>query len=313
MRKTELNNPICKRESFGRRFMKKMRFLKNPILLYAGLSMLITCVSYIWAFYIAFATSLKTINAFLDDFLGWPEKPVIENYLRAFVNLYIMVQTDMGQQKIPFIELLKNSVLLSTIPVVVTVTSRAMVAYVVTKYKRFKFNKVLHFFVVFVIVFPSAGSLGASINFLKELGFYDSYWALLWGNIGFADGSFLMWAGAWRGVSSEYMEAAKIDGAGHWKIFWSVMFPMIRVQYFIFLALNFITEWGDYNRVLTTMPSYSNLALGLWKFQFSTTNIISWPPVQMAAVILVSIPCIIIFLILEPHLEGNITTGGLKG
>ena len=312
MHKTE-SLKFRKRELRKKRFLNYISYFKNPFVIIVGLYIGFACISYIGAFYMAIITSLKSLNNFSDDLLGFPRKLMYENYLRAFANLYIMQQTDMGSRRVTFFELLKNSVMISTLPVFFTVFSRALVAYVVAKYQKFRFNKVLHFFVVFVIVFPSAGSLGATISFLKLMGLYDSYFALILGTIGFADSTFLMWYGAWKGIPTEYMEAARIDGAGHWQTYFSVMFPMIRVQFLIFLALNFIDYWNDYSRSLTTMPSYPNLALGLWKFQFSTTNIISWPPVQMAAVVLVALPCIIVFLIVQPHLEGNIKSGGLKG
>ena len=56
-----------------------------------------------------------------------------------------------------------------------------------------------------------------------------------------------------------------------------------------------------------------NLALALYQFRENTINAISWPTYRLAACLIVAIPCIILYIIVEPIMVGNLTAGGLKG
>jgi len=172
---------------------------------------------------------------------------------------------------------------------------------------------VMHFIVVFSIVVPTIGSLGASLNFLRVMGYYDNLPLLLLGAFQFADSGMLIWYGVWRGIPGEYMEAARVDGAGHWRTLLTIMLPMVRVPLMILLVLGFIGYWNAYMIPFTQLPSKPTLALSLWYFQSSSDNEINSVPMQMAAAMIVSFPCIVLFLIFQRGMVGNLTAGGLKG
>lgn len=292
-----------------------VEFLKRPrnyFVLSLGIFLAVICISYLWMIYYGIITSLKSLNNFAEDMFGFPRNLVTYNYEVAWTRLFYRVPlAEGGYKKVYFPRLFLNTFLISVPPVIISLLTQCLVAYVCSKY-RFGFNKVLHLLVVFVFVMPSVNALGQKIMFLKAIGFYDNYWALLYGSIIFADYNFLIFYGAWKGIPSDYMEAAKIDGAGHWYIFWKVMFPLIRTQYLVLFFMGFIAKWKDYMQVMTTMPSWPVLSLALLSFQWDTTAIVSWPTVQMAASMIVGLPCILLYIVIQPILVGNLTMGGLK-
>ena len=301
-----------KRRQISTKIKCKFQCFKSPLVVICFIFLLIESFSLIYALLWAVMNSLKSINDFSENLFGFPRQIMFDNYAKVYNKLYYYVRNDAGYQKIYFPQLVLNTILYSVPTTIIYTFSMAMVAYVSVKY-RFWFNKVINTIVMFVVVFPGVASLGSRLQFLHRIGFYDNYWALLYGLICFADYNFLIWAGVFKGIPDDYIEAAKIDGAGHYQIMFQIVFPMARVQFAILLVLGFIGRWNDYQTALTTLPSMPNLALALYQFRENTINAISWPTYRLAACLIVAVPCIILYIIVEPIMVGNLTAGGLKG
>lgn len=300
-------------KKFGRQAKFRLKDLKSPLIAFMFLLLVFECFTLLYGLYWGFINSLKSINNFMEDPFGTPIKMMWNNYVKVYKYLYYQTWTDEGgYARVAFPTLLLNSILYATLPEFLSVLCYASVAYVVTKY-RFWFNKVMTTIVLFVIVFPDVGSIGASLTFLRDIGFYDNYLALLYGCIKFAGYQYLIWAGTWQGIDDGYIEAARLDGASELQIMIQIMFPLARVTFMIYLILGFISGWNNYNYPLITMPSMPNLAIALYQFERNSTNSISWPPYRMAATYITAVPCIILYCIVQPYLVGNITVGGIKG
>lgn len=285
---------------------------KSPLVIVSLLFLVIECFTLLFGLYWAIITSLKSINNFAEDVFGFPWDLKFNNYSMVYKRLYYQIVNEAGYKRIYFPGLFLNSILYATIPEFVGILTFASVSYVVSKF-RFAFNKVMTTIVLFVMICPQMGSIGSTITFLRSIGFYDNYYALLYGKIIFADYAFLIWMGTWKGVPSEYMEAAKMDGAGNLRTMLLIMFPLAKVTFAIYVVLGFISAWNNYSIPLITMPSMPNLALALYQFQENSINEISWPTYQMAAAVIVAIPSLVLYCIIEPYLVGNLTMGGIKG
>lgn len=272
----------------------------------------IVCLSYIYALYWGFITSLKDILNFNEDIFGFPQRIHFTNYVTAFRKLFVTIEAGAGRKRIMFPTLIVNSLVFAVAIASISMFSQVFVAYAATKY-RFWFNKVLHFCVVVTIVVPPVSSLGMTLQIAHAIGLYDNFLMFCFTSIGFANASFLVWAGVFKGISSEYMDAAKIDGAGHYRIMFSIMMPLARVPIMIIWLLTFIGYWNSYYTQYTILPSMPNLALALWYFQFDVGNEIAWPPIQIAASMMVAIPCLLLYFIFQRWFVGGITSGGLKG
>jgi multiple sugar transport system permease protein len=300
------------RVPFKDKFSRAARQLRSPFAIIMCLVIGLVCATFVYALVWGLLTSLKSNNNFSGDMFGLPVRLYFKNYATVMKNLYVTVGMKAGgNRRATFFELTYNSLLYSVTHAGVGIFSHAAVAYAVCKY-RFKFNKVMHFIVVFTIVVPIVGSLGAGLNYIRALGVYDNFWAHVYTCINFADAGFLIWYGIFKGISSEYMDAAKVDGAGHWRIMLTIMFPMARVPFMVFFVLNFISLWNSFQTQITTLPGMPNLARALWEFNSSNNNAITEIPVQIAAAMIVTFPCLVLFLIFNRWLVGNVTMGGLK-
>ena len=285
---------------------------KSPFVILMFVWLCVICFTYIYGIYWGVITSLKDILNYNDDIFGLPQRVMFSNYSIAFKHLYVTIEAGLGSRRVMFPELLFNSVVYAVVISSVSVFSQMLVAYAAAKY-QFAFNKVLHFCVVLSIVVPPIGSLGMTLQLSRILGIYDNFLMYAVSCIGFANSGFLIWYGVFKGISSEYMDAAKIDGAGHFRILITIMLPLARVPIMILWVLSFIGNWNSYTAQYTMLPSMPNLSLALWYFQFDLGNEISWPPMQIAASMVTAFPCLVLYFSFQKWFVGNLTSGGLKG
>ena len=116
---------------------------------------------------------------------------------------------------------------------------------------------------------------------------------------------------AFKGVSSGYMEAARIDGANEYTIFFRIMLPLIKGTFLALFLLDFIGMWNNYKLSLEYLPSYPVVAYGL--FRMKTMRVADNIPIQLAGCSLVIFPTLVLFIIFKEKLIGSLSIGGLKG
>lgn len=112
-------------------------------------------------------------------------------------------------------------------------------------------------------------------------------------------------------VPIELEEAAMLDGANRWQILWRVMLPLARPALVTLFLFTFIAEWNDLFKplVFTTRPRLRTVQLALASFQEQFTN--SWS-LMMAAVVISTIPIVVLFLFGQRQLIRGIATTGMK-
>ena len=109
------------------------------------------------------------------------------------------------------------------------------------------------------------------------------------------------------------VEAAKIDGANNLQIFIRVILPVIRNTLLTIMLIKFIDFWNDYQAPLLLWQSSPTVAYGLYWMSTTSENGMNFAPKRMTASMIVFFPIIIIFLLLQKRLLGNLTVGGIKG
>lgn len=122
--------------------------------------------------------------------------------------------------------------------------------------------------------------------------------------------SIWMLAGYFDGIPRELDEAAKVDGSGPMGALWNVVLPAARPGIVAVAIYSFMTSWGEvlFASVLTTGPTQT-LAVGLQ--QYSTSTNVYWNQI-MAASLVVSIPVVVAFLLLQRNFVAGLTAGAVK-
>lgn len=270
------------------------------------------CFSLLFALGWGVSISLKDIIDFTLDPMGLPSSLRFQNYVNAFKELNTEVAWGNGRRTVEFLELLFNSLLFVICTTSISTFTHLSCAYVAAKYPR-RVTKLMHGIVVFLLSFPLISSLGSGLTLLKATGIYNNrlLYFLYCGN--FLGTQFLIFYSAFKGVSSTYMEAAKLDGAGDSTIMFTIMIPMIKNLVLGLMLSGFIGQWQDWFTPMVYLPSYPTISYALYQFQFNTNNSVSSVPVQTAGCVIVAIPTLILFIIFRNKFIGNISFGGLKG
>jgi len=126
--------------------------------------------------------------------------------------------------------------------------------------------------------------------------------------------SIFVLTGFFRTIPSEIEDAAVVDGASDFGVFWHVAFPLAMPGLVTISIFNFLGVWNEYllALMLISSPSQTTLPLGLYSLRVQQEMTSDWTSL-FSGVVVAMIPSLIIFLILQRRLTGGLTTGALKG
>lgn len=179
---------------------------------------------------------------------------------------------------------------------------------------NFKYKNMWFAMVIATMMLPGAVTLIPTFMMWNKLGFVNSFVPLIapafFGGGGF--NVFLM-RQFFAGIPKELDEAAILDGATHWQIFYKIMLPLVKPAMMVVGFFTFMNTWNDFFGPLIYLndPSKQTLALGLLqlKGQFSS----QWN-IMMAASTLMTIPALVLFFFSQKYfIQGISLTSGSKG
>lgn len=176
---------------------------------------------------------------------------------------------------------------------------------------RFPGRNVLFALFLLMLMVPSQLFLLGQFELMKGLGLLNTLPALAIPGMFSAFGTFLM-RQAFLTMPKEYEEAARIDGAGTLRTFWSIMLPMARPMIAALAVLTSLYSWNDLLWPLIVTPTGNNrpLTVGLaaMQGQFGTDY-----PALMAGALICTAPLVIVFIVLQRQFFAGIASSGLKG
>jgi multiple sugar transport system permease protein len=138
---------------------------------------------------------------------------------------------------------------------------------------------------------------------LKELGLYDSYPGLVMPLLTDAAGVFIM-RQFFLSIHPSIEEAAKIDGAGIFRTYWSVVLPMARPAMITLAILSFQASWNDFSTILIAhqSPSLDTLTTGVGRLVSGELGAGSQYPLKLAAAMAMTIPVAIVFFVFQRYI-----------
>ena len=282
------------------------RLSKHPFMIFTFVFFIIYLASLFYVAFLGMINSLKELGDIYVNRFGLPKIWAFVNYIRAFTNLYV----DILPYRYYLPQLLLNSLIYSVGSVAISTCSTCACAYLFNKYKC-KLGNFLYGVYLVLMIIPIVGNVGSGLAFSQAIGTYDNLPFQFFSMITFTSNPLIFYA-AWSAVPNDYMEAAFVDGAGHWKTMIFIMWPMISVIFTIQCIMRFIPVWNDYMTPMVYLPSFPTAAYAL--FRFNGDNYFSGQiPLRMAAAMLLCVPCILLFVIFKKKMLGNLTLGGIKG
>lgn len=249
----------------------------------------------------AFLTSLKDRLEYIRDAVALPKDWLFSNYIRTFREL------SAGGKNI-FV-MFGNSLWLSILPPTINLFTAAMASYVMAHYK-FPGRGLIWAIMIFMMTLPIMGNSAATYKMYLRLGMYNSPLILL-RNITGLGGSLMMIA-AFTGISKTYAEAAFLDGAGHFTVFFRIMLPQAMGVILALWTMSFITSWNDYMTPIMYLPDYTPVTTGLYIYQKETERVLD-VPILFAGSLMVLIVPVVMFACFQDKFMSLSFGGGIKG
>jgi len=227
---------------------------------------------------------------------GLPVKLTFENYLQAW-------------ERGNFLLAFANSTLVALAVTAFQVVTSALAGYALARL-RFRGRQALLLIILATLVIPFQLLVIPIFLVLKWGHLINTYWALILPTAANGFGIFLM-RQYFQTVPIELEEAAALDGANRLQILWNLMIPLSRPALVTLFLFTFIGEWNDLFKplVFTTRPELRTIQLALAEFQEQFTN--NWP-LLMAAVVIATVPVVLLFLVGQKQFIRGIATTGIK-
>jgi multiple sugar transport system permease protein len=270
----------------------------KKVLSYAGMTLLalFRLAPFVWMVLVSLHPS-KTPIPTLD--LIVPKEPAWENYSKVLF-----------MPNLPVFRFFLNTVLVTLCVVFGQLLVSSLAAY---GFARFNFKGRDLTFALFLASMMFAGPVTQIPVYLivQKLGWLDTYAALIIPGVSSAFTVFLL-RQAFIAIPKELDEAAKIDGAGYFRIYWRVLLPLAKPSLATAAAFTFFGVWTDFfwPMLSTNSTEMRTLEVGLsiFKNSYGGTN---WP-LQMTAAVIVMMPLLIVFLFCQRYFVKGVMLGSIK-
>ena len=226
----------------------------------------------------------------------FPMNPTMGNYDKLFAK--------------PAFLWLFNIVFISAMAMILTCITAALAGYALGK-KRFYGRTILFTIIICAMALPKQVIVIPLAQVMKLLHMSDTLWAVILPTVGWPFGVFLMKQFS-ETIPNEILEAARVDGAGELKTFFSVVFPMIKPGIGALAIFTFVNTWNDYflQLVMLTSEEKWTLPLAIANMQGEMSSDFG---LIMAGAALASIPIIVVFIAFQKYFTQGIAMGAVKG
>ncbi|MDT0410311.1 MULTISPECIES: carbohydrate ABC transporter permease [unclassified Streptomyces] len=205
-----------------------------------------------------------------------------------------------------------NSVIVAVLVTVCNLVFCSMLGYALAKLDFFGRNKVFAL-VLAALMVPGNLMLLPMYVLMNKLDLLDSYAGLVLPFAAGAFGVFLM-RQFMQSIPDELLEAARMDGASEWYIFWRIVMPLVKPALATLGILTFLGSWNNFvwPLIATNDPDKYTLPVALATFANDPNKVAGSNGVLMAGSLLVVLPVLLVFLVLQRHFKPDLATAGLK-
>lgn len=203
-----------------------------------------------------------------------------------------------------------NTAYISVMTTLLTVTLCAMAAYGFAR-TDFRGRKALYGIVLAGIMVPPQVLIAPLFAEMLQLGLVDTYWGVILPQVAVPAMVFIL-VKFFEGVPRELEEAAFVDGAGRWRVFWTIVMPLSRPVLAAVAIFTFISTWNNFlwPFLVTTDPNGMTLPVGLVNVQ--TSYGLRYAQ-MMASVVIAGLPLLIVFVLFQRQIVRGVAHTGLAG
>lgn len=262
--------------------------------------MLVIAVIYIYPVFLMFINAVKPFAEVVTDVIALPSKMELSNFT------YVI-------EKMEYVRLFLNNIMITVIGIAGIVVFASLAAYILNR-RRNRYSKIAHLLIITPMLIPFQTIMITLLKVMNvihlsgsRVGLGIQYWGFGIPMAAFIYGNFM------STIPKEIDESAFIDGAGTFRTFRSIIFPLLKSVTFTVIVLDVMWIWNDFLLPLLMVNSSNEtktLVLAAYTFvgQFNT----QWQ-YAMAAMVLTVLPSIIIFILLQKYIVEGVVAGAVKG
>lgn len=238
-----------------------------------------------------------------EDIFGFPPRLISQNPILSNFSFIFQEKNLIG--------VLFNTIIIALSATLLSLFFTTLGGYGFAKF-QFPGKKILFAILLATMIIPGAVMMVPTFVIMREFGWVDKFWPLIVPGAASAFGIFFFRQYI-SSINDELMDAARIDGASEFGIFWRIILPIISPGMISLGLIFFMASWNNYLGPLIYLKSPENWTITVAINAMSGgAGLTYWGP-QMAMSVISLLPLLIIFLIFQRRFAEGITAGAIKG
>ncbi len=211
--------------------------------------------------------------------------------------------------KLNFGTYLWNSVFITVVATFLTLLFNSMAAFALSKY-QFRGRSGVFLLIIATLMVPPAIVLVPNFLVITELGLLNSLWAVIWPAVATPTGVFML-RQYMLTIPDELLEAARMDHASEWQIYWRIMLPLSAPALAVLAIFSVMWRWNDFLWPLIVLSKAENFTLQLALNAFQGDLVTQWNYL-LAMTVITLLPITIVFAFLQKYITQGIASAGVK-
>lgn len=264
------------------------------------IGMVLLSILFLYPLFLTINNSLKSFSEVMTDVIALPKKLAFENYsyVWEFIN---------------YPRLFLNNTVITVLGLAGIVLISSIAAYKLARTKS-KASSIIYFICIMPMLIPFQSIMLTVLQMAKSFHLSDSTWGLgiLYWGFG-APLALFIYHGFVKGIPGEIDESATIDGASGFRLFFSVIFPLLKSVTTTIIIIDVMWIWNDFLLPLLMVngsPATKTLTLAAYTFVGQYTS--DWQ-YAMTAMVMAVLPSIIVFIFLQKYIVKGVVAGAVKG
>jgi len=216
--------------------------------------------------------------------------------------------TDLGG-KLNFGLYLWNSVFITVVATILTLLFNSMAAFALSKY-QFRGRSGVFLIILATLMVPPAIVLVPNFLVVSELGLLNSLWGVIWPAVATPTGVFLL-RQYMLTIPDELLEAARMDHAGEWRIYWRIVLPLSAPALAVLAIFSTMWRWNDFLWPLIVLSKSEKFTLQLALNAFQGDLVTQWNYL-LAMTVITLLPITLVFAFLQKYIAQGIASAGVK-
>ncbi|GIP47615.1 L-arabinose transport system permease protein AraQ [compost metagenome] len=262
--------------------------------------MVLLSILFLYPLFLTIINSLKSFSEVMTDVIALPKKLTFANYsyVWEFIN---------------YPRLFLNNTVITVLGLAGIVLISSIAAYKLARTKS-KASSIIYFICIMPMLIPFQSIMLTVLQMAKNFHLSDSTWGLgiLYWGFG-APLALFIYHGFVKGIPKEIDESATIDGASGFRLFFSVIFPLLKSVTTTIIIIDVMWIWNDFLLPLLMVngsPTTKTLTLAAYTFVGQYTS--DWQ-YAMTAMVMAVLPSIIVFIFLQKYIVKGVVAGAVKG